>query len=237
MLSSLNDWAEDNGNNVILVLDEAQELIKVKGYDVLPLIAYAFDNLRNLSFVVTGSEIRVKSKFLRVDNENSPLYGRAYVEINVNPFDKDTSIKFVERGFEEYLKFSKAEEVYEELGGNPGWLTYYGYVYVKKGDIDVLEQTKRYARKLLSIEFCNFLVEGNRLQSKERYLKVLETCKLGCSWKDVKNALEALEGREINDDTLHTILRNLLEYSFLVKENRRYFLADPILKEIGNVKC
>ncbi|AWR95719.1 AAA family ATPase [Acidianus brierleyi] len=238
VLSSLNEWAEDNGNNVILVLDEAQELIKLKGYDILPSIAYTFDNLRNLSFIVTGSEIRVKSKFLRFDNENSPLYGRAYVEINVNPFDKDTSIKFLEKGFEEQgIKFSRAEEVYEELGGNPGWLTYYGYVYIKKRDTDVMEGTKKYAKKLLSTEFCNFLIEGNRLQSKERYLKVLETCKFGCSWKDIKNALEALEGREINDDTLYTILHNLLEYSFLIKENRKYFLADPILKEISNVKC
>jgi hypothetical protein len=43
------------------------------------------------------------------------------------------------------------------------------------------------------------------------YLKVIETCKEGCSWKDIKNSLEALEGREINDGTVSEIINNLLE--------------------------
>ncbi|BBD73455.1 ATPase [Sulfodiicoccus acidiphilus] len=239
VLSSLNDWAKDNGETVTVVVDEAQELVKLKGYDVLPSMAYAFDNLRNVNFIVTGSEVRVKTRFLKLEDADSPLYGRAHVEVDVSPFDRETSVEFLERGFEEHgIEFDRGEEVYEELGGNPGWLTFYGYVYVKGLGVRAMEETKKYAKSLLSKELCNFLMEGGRLGSKERYLRVLEACRSGCSWKDVKNSLEALEGREVNDYTVHTILRNLLEYSFLVGEgDRRYFLADPLMRELGNVRC
>ncbi len=100
LLNALNDWGKDRGERVIVVLDEAQELIKLKGYNILPSIAYAFDNLRNLTFIVMGSEVRVKSKFLKLEDANSPLYGRAFLNVRVNPFDKDTAIKFLVEGFQ-----------------------------------------------------------------------------------------------------------------------------------------
>jgi len=68
-------------------------------------------------------------------------------------------------------------------------------------------------------------------------LKVIETCRKGCSWKEVKNSLEALEGREINDGTVSDIINNLLEYSFLVKEDRKYLITDKLLEEIIGVRC
>ena len=88
---------------------------------------------------------------------------------------------------------------------------------------------------MLSREFCNFIREGNR--DKRRYLKVIETCRKGCSWKDIKNSLEALEGREINDGTVSDIINNLLECSFLVKEDRKYMITDKLLEEIIGVRC
>ncbi|MGC9106115.1 MAG: AAA family ATPase [Thermoprotei archaeon] len=237
VFESLNEWAEEKGSTAYIVIDEAQELVKLRGYDVLPSIAYAYDNLRNLSFIITGSEVRVKDKFLKLEDESSPLFGRAHVEINIPPFTRETAIEFLEEGFKEQgVEFGDAERVYEALGGNPGWLTYFGYVYVKFRDEDrALSETKRYAKRLLSKEFCNFLREGGR--DKRRYLRVIETCKGGCTWKDIKNSLEALEGREINAGTVSDIVNNLLEYSFLIKEDRKYVFADKLLGEIGNVRC
>jgi len=237
IFESINEWAEEKGKTVYVIIDEAQELIKLKGYDVLPSIAYAFDNLKHLSFIITGSEVRVKDKFLKLENEGSPLFGRAHVEINISPFDRETAIKFLEEGFKEQgINFTNAEKVYEMLGGNPGWLTYFGYTYTKHGNEDkAFSETKRYAKRLLTREFCSFLREGGR--DKKRYLRVIETCKEGCSWKDIKNSLEALEGREINDGTVGEIINNLLEYSFLIKEDKKYVLADKLLGEIGKPRC
>lgn len=237
VLDALDRWAEERGETVYVVIDEAQELIKLRGYSVLPSMAYAFDNLRNLGFIITGSEVRVKDRFLKLGDEGSPLFGRAHVEITVSPFDRETALRFLEEGFiEQGVEFTDAEGVYEALGGNPGWLTYFGYTYLKYRDKErALSETKRYAKRLLSRELCNFLREGGR--DRRRYLRVIEVCREGCTWKDIKNSLEALEGREINDGTVSDIVNNLLEYSFLVKVERKYVLSDKLLGDVGNVRC
>ncbi|MEM0374129.1 MAG: ATP-binding protein [Sulfolobaceae archaeon] len=46
LLESLNDWASDR--KIIVVLDEAQELIKMRGANLLTPLAYSFDNLKKL---------------------------------------------------------------------------------------------------------------------------------------------------------------------------------------------
>ncbi|BAK54810.1 AAA family ATPase [Sulfurisphaera tokodaii] len=148
IFSSLNDWGEEKGKTVHIVIDEAQELIKLKGYNVLYSIAYAFDNLKKLNFIITGSEVRVKDKFLKLQDEESPLFGRVSIEINIKPFDKETAIRFLEEGFREQgINFDGKERVYDILGGNPGWLTYFGYVYIKiKDEEKAIVNTKKYAK-------------------------------------------------------------------------------------------
>ena len=238
LFSELNDWASEKGETMHIVIDEAQELMKLRGYSILPSIAYAYDNLKNLSFIITGSEVRVRDKFLKLEDEDSPLFGRAHVEINLRPFSRETATRFLEEGFREQgINFPDSEKIFDILGGNPGWLTYFGYIYIKRGrdEEKAILETKRYAKRLLSREFCNFIREGNR--DRRRYLKVVETCRKGCSWKDIKNSLEALEGREINDGTVSDIINNLLEYSFLVKEDRKYMITDKLLEEIIDVRC
>jgi len=61
LLNSLNDWAEDK---VIVVLDEAQELHKMRGFNILPSLACAFDNLRKVKIILSGSEMGLLLKFL-----------------------------------------------------------------------------------------------------------------------------------------------------------------------------
>ena len=41
ILETLNSWTQDRGERVIIVLDKLRELIRLKGYDILPSIAYA----------------------------------------------------------------------------------------------------------------------------------------------------------------------------------------------------
>lgn len=61
VLEALNAWAEGERKRLIIVIDEVQELIKLKGFNMIPVIAYAYDNLRNLSFVFAGSKVGLSS--------------------------------------------------------------------------------------------------------------------------------------------------------------------------------
>ncbi|GGP22207.1 hypothetical protein GCM10007981_17340 [Thermocladium modestius] len=67
----------------MLIFDESQELRKLKGYDLLHPIAYAYDNL-GIKFIFTGSETGMVYDFLKLDDAKYPLYGRAYTEALYN---------------------------------------------------------------------------------------------------------------------------------------------------------
>ncbi len=238
VLDSIDEWAGDEGLRAIIVFDEAQELVKARGFGILPVLAYTYDNLRNMTLIITGSEFRVFTRFLKLDDPESPLFGRAYIDITLKPFTREQAIEFLRRGFEEHgINFDRAEQAYEEFGGNPGWLTYFGYRALRVGFDEALSETRREAVNLIRREVCNFIGEGRYL-AERRYLRILETCINGCRWSDVKKSLEALEGRELNNSIIDSLIKALLDYSLLVKEGNKYILPDKLMRDaVVGLRC
>ena len=72
------------------------------GYEVLALLAHSYDYCKNISFILTGSELGLLYDFLRLDDPSSPLYGRHIEEVRVGRFNADRSLDFLERGFQQY---------------------------------------------------------------------------------------------------------------------------------------
>ena len=237
ILDKLSEISEKEGERVILVFDESQELRKLKGYNLLYPIAYAYDNLK-VRFVFTGSEIGMVYDFLELENPKSPLFGRAYTEVKVNPFDKQTALEFLRRGFEEFnirVEESELEEAVNTLGGIPGWLTYYGFNYIQERDHKkALDKTVETAISLILEEFNNFL--KGRGEARERYRIIMTTCARGCRWSEAKNAIEAKEGVRIDDKRFTELLNNLVKASFLVKEGEIYKPADVMIGKAFSVK-
>ncbi|WP_448522687.1 hypothetical protein [Pseudothermotoga sp.] len=83
----------------------------------------------NINFVLTGSEVGVLRDFLRLDDANSPLFGRYSNVIGVERFSRERSIDFLVKGFERLnLKqdLRKIEEAVDGLDGLVGYLVTYG---------------------------------------------------------------------------------------------------------------
>ncbi|WP_243674847.1 ATP-binding protein [Vulcanisaeta distributa] len=176
LFDRLSSISEREGRRVIIVFDESQELRKLKGgFNILYPLAYAYDNLK-LSFIFTGSQIGMVYRFLRLKDPSSPLFGRAMFEVRVNPFTKEQSIEFLKAGFREVgisVSNNLLEGVYDELGGIPGWLTYYGFNYLQFGDHEeAIKRTLEYAVQLVRQEFENFL-RGGREEARERYYAIM----------------------------------------------------------------
>ena len=150
--------------------------------------------------------------FLKLDKPNSPLYGRAYTEVNVNPFSKDMSIEFLRKGFEE-LKIKIKEELEDAvstLGGIPGWLTYYGFNYIQEMDHKkAIDKTIETTISLIKEEFNNFL--RGREEAKERYRTIMTVCTKGCKWSEAKTAIEVKEGVKIDDKRFTGLLDDLVK--------------------------
>ena len=75
--------------------------------------------------------------------------------------------------------------------------------------------------------FENFLRDNE--EAKERYYAIMSLCRFGCRWSDVKRMLAAKEGYEVDDKKVTELLQNLVDVSFLTKENNLYKPSDPLV--------
>lgn len=212
----------------VLVLDEAQELRR-SNYRFDYLLAYLYDHV-NLKIIVSGSQVGLLYRFLRVEDPEAPLFGRPYFEIKLKKLSSQKAREFLEKGFEqENLRVSSKiiEEAVNKFDGNIGWLTYFGYSYTKSGEpIDkILDRASR-----LSVSEVKHALNVYGL-GKKRYVEVLKIVAGGSNlkWSEIKRGVEAKLGK-IPNNTLSNILKNLIDQGFLVKVNGEYSITDPILR-------
>ncbi len=232
VLDAIDQWASETGQQVVVAFDEAQELAKVRGARLLPIIAHCYDYSKSLTLVLTGSQVGFVYRFLRLHDPSSPMYGRSYAEVKLGRFTREQSIDFLERGFAEHglsPPRSLLEEAVDKLDGVPGWLTMLGYEALHKGltrslILEVLDKASELALK----ELNSFL--KLRAQAAERYKIILRAVAEGFNaWSTIKKYLEVSEGRRISDSDLAMLLKNLVDAGFLEKAEDGYRIPDPIL--------
>jgi len=230
VLRALNDVG------AVIAFDEAQYLRFYGGRggkDLRAMIAYAYDNLENLSFVLSGSEVGLLHDFVGVDDYDSPLYGRAYSVVTVNPFSKSQSVEFLRRGFEEAnVTFDESilERAVEFLDGIPGWLVEFGYGFIHGKSLEeAIESVMVKARKFLEGEL-------RELEKRsERYLLILKAIASGVDrFSMIKEYVRARSGT-LQNPRLAEQLKNLEKMGWIRKihgKETRYEITDPVVLKV-----
>lgn len=237
LLDALNEWVEKEreASYLTIALDEAQLLRNMMGgkgrIDFRSLLAYGYDNLPNLKFLLTGSEIGLLMDFIGAEDPASPLYGRYREEITLERFDDEAAIKFLKAGFREHGIEAEGDtliKVVKSLDGIVGWLTYYGYRAIREGRLDgnilnaVLEEAKLLASKELD----------KIIQRSSYYKLVLRSLGRGDErWTDIKRSVEAWSGHPISNAHLTRLLEGLLKLGIIEKRGQRYLVVDPVILE------
>ncbi|AJC71776.1 ATPase [Thermococcus guaymasensis DSM 11113] len=230
LLERLDAWAEKTGKRVIIAFDEAQYL-RLSGIQYDGLIAYAVDNLPNLTFVLTGSEVGMLHDFIGLDNPRKPLFGRYAREITLKRFSREQSGDFLRRGFDELgvkVHEEEIERVVEKLDGIVGWLTLYGYLrgVRKLPEKDALDELFERAKALVLDEISTLT------RYSARYWYLLKAVSLGNdSWSSIKEYVEFKAGK-INDAKFSALLKNLVKYGYLEKTSDGYSIPDPVVREV-----
>ncbi len=231
ILTKMNEYAEDGKTTFIVAIDEAQDLRFLRGYrriDLAQILAYSYDNLKRVKFILAGSEVGLLYKFLGFNSPASPLYGRVRDEVVIERFNREKSVKFLEAGFKEAnVKVSKniIENVVEVLDGIPGWLTYFGYKFIQSRRLNMLDQIIREAENIA-------LNELRKLRTfSPLYIHILRAVSLGFNrWSTIRKTVEAWTGRHVPSKTLYSLLNNLVDMSILAKVNGKYVFLDPIYR-------
>ncbi|WP_297436071.1 ATP-binding protein [Thermococcus sp.] len=232
VLEALNDVG------AVIGIDEAQYLRfhgSRGGKEFLALLAYSYDNLDNLRFILSGSEVGLLHDFLGIDNYESPLYGRSHREVVLKPFSKELSIEFLRRGFSE-IGMDVPGEVIEGavsfLDGVPGWLVEFGRKYSETQDFrSSLEYVFQRAKGFLNGE----LKELER--RSPRYVLILEAIARGHNrWELIRNYL-ASKGQNVPKSRLAELIRNLekmswIEANFSLDNKKRYRIIDPVIERV-----
>lgn len=216
------------GERFVIAIDEAQYL-RFSRSRYAELIAWAVDELQNIGFILTGSEVGLLEDFLRLHDPESALFGRANVEVKLRRFERRQSLDFLRRGFEEIeidVSEHEIEEAVDELDGIVGWLTLYGYNrYLGLSHGEALTKLKDDARRLILSEFSKLK------ELSPRYELAMKAVANGRHrWKEIKGAVELLEGKRLDDKNFSNVLNNLVRYGYLEKTIDGYFIPDPLVE-------
>ncbi|WP_243666091.1 hypothetical protein [Vulcanisaeta sp. JCM 16159] len=71
---------------------------KATWVDFNMLLTYTYDNLRYVKFLLSGSEVGVLDRFLRVNDPEAPLFGRYIHFVSTRRHSPDESLDFLRRG-------------------------------------------------------------------------------------------------------------------------------------------
>jgi len=211
----------------VVAFDEAQYL-RFSTVGLRPLLAYIYDHLKNITVILTGSEIGLLHDFAGLEDPNSELYGRYYKAIEVMPFTRETSEEFLRTGFKQLgadVDQRVIERAADELGGIVGWLVYFGKLYQEKGDA-ALDEVKEVGSRLVKKELDELF------QKSPYYSHIMKAIAVtgNTRWKNVVDYLVAQTGKNLTNATISRDLNNLVKMGFIKKENGTYHIADPIVR-------
>jgi AAA+ ATPase superfamily predicted ATPase len=226
----IDSYAGKKGERFVIAVDEAQYL-RFSNVHFDMLFASFVDRFKNITLILTGSEVGVLDRFLDLDNPEKPLFGRTAVKLFLEGFDREKSRDFLLKGFKQFgviPTVSEVEDAVKMFGGNPGWLTMYGFYRC------VLKQNPNHARPKVVSEASKLIIselEHVIERSRERYLTILFSIAQGINhWIDIKNYLIVSTGKNIDDKTFTKLLNKLLDYGFIFKKENAYDLTDPLMR-------
>jgi len=227
-----NELAESEGTFFVVCFDEAQYFRfygSRGGNDLLAFLSYVYDYLANVRVIITGSEVGVLYDFLKLEDYNSPLYGRAIQQMLIKPFNFEQSMEFLQTGFQEIGEEVDFEisEIVEKIDGIAGYLTLFGVKYVETRD------KENALREVYSVMEGLFKKEMNELEKRSpRYTTILKLIAQGINtWTMLRNHLFA-KGDMISDSRLSSLLDNLEKMSIIEKTQDGYKLLDPVFEGI-----
>lgn len=236
LFEELNSWAKNEKTMMIIAFDEAQELKKIAGVNMEKIIAHIYDYNHNLSVILTGSAVGLLYDFIGCHDPNAPLFGRHITEIRVQRLSEEKSRDFLLRGFKQ-AKIEVNEEIIrgalDRLDGVIGWLAIFGKSSVVDGAVSgiTIDEAVQQGKLLARQEFENFLrgreVAEQRYKTIAQHLASVSTS----SWSNIKRAVEATEGKTVDDRNITTLIINLVKAGFIEKNDEVYRLTDQMLSE------
>ncbi len=212
---------------IYVFIDEAQRM-NVK--DLAGVLSYFYDRFPQISFIISGSEIGLVEGIIGQSDAEHPLYGREITKVTLERLDRNRSMDYLGRGFQQLgfrIGEAEIEKAVAELDGLIGWLTLYGYEGGVKQSKDALKKTGENAARIAASELVHFF---KNVKNRELYLAILKNAN-GIGWDELRTRAGKELGKQLNPNQFNFALDKLTTYSFIEKKDEKYQLSDPLLQK------
>ncbi len=146
---------------------------------------------------------------------------------------REETVDYLESGFRKAgvtYRLEELEEVYHELAGIPGFISFYGLHRVRGATHEkALEKAIEYATKQHIYDLRAFL----QIYNSPLYvivLHLLAESPTGMTWSELQTGLERLRNKSTSKSTLYRILLNLQKAGLVHKRLGKYLVTDITLK-------
>jgi len=214
-----------SSGSIKVFIDEAQRMDPLKLAEVL---SYFYDRVKNVSFILSGSEVGLVEDILGETDAEHPLYGRHIVKIKIKRLDQNRAMEFLSAGFSEIdgsITQDEINEAISELDGLIGWLTLFGHERGVLKNKNALNRTVEIAKSIAGSELVHFLKKS---KNRRLYLSLLHNAN-GVGWKELRLMCGRELGKLPGTSTFSFVLERLKDHSFIEKRNEEYYVADPLI--------
>lgn len=227
LFNALNEWGINNGETVVLAVDEAQEFARAADIDMGKIFS-AFYSYENVVLILTGSEIGLLHDFVRRDEPDGAFYGRTRKELALDPLDYEESKGFLTKALSEAgIMIGASDALLDraagEIGGIIGWLVRFGQLCKENNAIrpELIERIQDEGSAQVKGEFDSFL-DRNSLQ-RGKYEDLLHRLAgVNISYRSIEEYLKKKD--------LTACAQRLTDEGFLkTDEKGRYHFVDPLL--------
>lgn len=237
VLTFLDTFSAEMGMRTAIVLDEFQDIVELNKYrdfkngKLLGFLEAIISRQTNVWYMFTGSAVRMMMNILEAPD--SPFYGRVK-RFDVQPLSKNDTADLTHKCIKKTITAEALNFLYNLTGGHP----FYTVVIASSADT-VSGNDSIIIRQHLEESFiveltggaldshCNYLFEASLGRSKQNtflkeVLRILSTG--GSTVTELAKKLGRATGY------LSIPLRNLFNLDLIDKRQKKYFIADNILK-------
>jgi len=189
--------------------------------------------------ILTGSMPGLLEKIISPADAKEPGFARYVEEIRVPRWSREETIDFLRKGFRGNnipYEGENLHEVYEELSGIPGFISYYGLLRTRGlKHHEALSRTENYAISQWENDLKAFL----KIYNSPLYIHVLSILSktiTGATWSELQQELEKRLGNSMGKSTLYRILTNLLKAGMIQKQRGKYIIDRPLRKTINKLE-
>ncbi len=218
---------EKIGRKYVIMLDEFQETKNFSG-NFHALYRNFTQNQRNVNYIYTGSAIGMIQEIF--GDPQNPLAGNVEL-IYIEPFSPETTRLFFQKKLQKVgksLSSSSIEFIYQSVGGFPAYLNWLGLrlldVHPEKGEIPHQIVLGAY-EQIVSFQSPIYQMIERQLVRLGRVTKnILRLIAYGYT-------LPSQISKESEVKNIYVYLNRLEKYGLIRKENKEYYLIDPVIQE------